>query len=161
MNLRTNEKVALVLRVLMGAWFVYAGGLKIFGSGLDGFVVDIENYKLVTGGLAVAAAYIIPWVEVVAGICFMLGILRKGAWWAMLGLVLAFTVSVGSAWWRGLDISCGCLGSSEKISYWKKAAEFSLYFATLGYLAWVEWFTRLRNEEEPQSQRSGDRRTVK
>ncbi len=87
MQIHRKETIPLILRVLMGAWFVYAGGLKIFGSGLDGFVVDIENYKLVTGGLAVAAAYIIPWVEVVAGICFMLGILRKGAWWAMLGLV--------------------------------------------------------------------------
>lgn len=139
MNLRTDEKIALVLRVLIGAWFVYAGGLKIFASGLDGFVADIENYKLVSGGLAVAVAYIIPWVEVMAGICFMLGILRKGAWWAMLGLVLAFSFSVGSAWWRGLDISCGCLGGTEKISYWRKAAEFALYFAVLGYLAWVEW----------------------
>jgi len=139
MEMRTDEKVALVLRVLMGAWFVYAGGLKIFGTGLDGFVTDIGNYKLVPPQLAVAAAYIVPWAEVVAGICFMLGVLRKGAWWVMLGLVLAFTVSVGSAWWRGLDISCGCLGGTEKISYWRKAAEFALYFATLGYLAWVEW----------------------
>ncbi len=77
----------------------------------------------------------------------MLGIVRKGAWWAMLGLVLAFTISVGSAWWRGLDISCGCLGGTEKISYWRKAAEFALYFATLGYLAWVEWFPRPAKED--------------
>jgi hypothetical protein len=78
-------------------------------------------------------------VEVVAGICFMLGALKKGAWLAMLGLVGAFTVSVGSAWWRGLDISCGCLGGAEKISYWAKAAEFALYYAVLGFLAWVWW----------------------
>ena len=139
MEMRTDEKVALVLRVLMGAWFAYAGGLKVFGTGLDGFVSDIGNYKLVSPQLAVATAYIIPWVEVVAGISFMLGIFRKGAWWAMLGLVLAFTVSVGSAWWRGLDISCGCLGGTEKISYWRKAAEFAVYFVTLGYIGWVEW----------------------
>ena len=139
MKLSRNEMAALVLRVLMGAWFVFTGGVKIFDSGLDQFVADIGNYKLVHGWLAIAVAYVIPWVEVVAGLCFMLGILKKGAWWAMLGLVLAFTVSVGSAWWRGLDISCGCLGGEEKISYWWKAAEFALYFATLGYLAWVEW----------------------
>jgi len=144
---RTDEKVALVLRVLMGAWFVYAGGIKVFGTGLDGFVTDIGNYRLVSPPLAIAAAYIIPWVEIVAGVCFMLGIVRKGAWWAMLGLVLAFTISVGSAWWRGLDISCGCLGGTEKISYWRKAAEFALYFATLGYLAWVEWFPRPAKED--------------
>jgi uncharacterized membrane protein YphA (DoxX/SURF4 family) len=137
MELRKDEIVALVLRVLMGAWFVYAGGLKIFSSGLDRFAVDIGNYKLLSEGMAVAAAYIVPWVEVVAGICFMLGALKKGAWLAMLGLVGAFTVSVGSAWWRGLDISCGCLGGAEKISYWAKAAEFALYYAVLGFLAWV------------------------
>ncbi len=146
MEMRSVQKVALVLRVLMGAWFVYAGALKIFGSGLDRFVTDIGNYKLVTGHAAIATAYLIPWVEVVAGLCFMLGILRKGAWLAMLGLVLAFSISVGSAWWRGLDISCGCLGGVEKISYWRKAAEFAVYFAVLGYLAWVEWRLKVPKE---------------
>ncbi len=135
---RKSEIVALILRVVMGAWFVYAGGLKIFGSGLDRFVTDIENYRLVTGQIAVLSAYLIPWLEVVAGLFFMLGMLRKGTWIVMLGLVLAFTVAVGSAWWRGLDISCGCLGGSEKISYWKKAAEFACYFAALGWIAWIE-----------------------
>lgn len=137
---KTNpEWTALALRVLMGAWFVYAGGLKIFGTGLDGFVTDIENYRLVTGQAAVATAYFIPWLEIFAGLCFMTGLLPKGTWLAMLGLVLAFTVSVGSAWWRGLDISCGCLGGTEKISYWRKAIEFALYFAALGWIAWIEW----------------------
>jgi uncharacterized membrane protein YphA (DoxX/SURF4 family) len=139
MEMRRDEMVALALRVLMGAYFVYAGGIKIFASGLDRFAVDIVNYQLVSDQMAVAAAYLIPWVEVVAGICFMLGVLRKGAWSAMLGLVLAFTVSVGSAWWRGLDISCGCTGGAEKISYWGKAAEFSVYYLALGFIAWSAW----------------------
>lgn len=139
MEMRRVEIVALVLRVAMGAYFVYAGGTKVFASGLDQFAVDIVNYKLVSGPLALAAAYMIPWLEIVAGICFMLGVLRKGAWLAMFGLVLAFTGSVGSAWWRGLDISCGCLGGAEKISYWAKFAEFALYYAVLGFLAWVFW----------------------
>ena len=134
-----SQQIALALRVLMGAYFVYAGGLKIFGSGLDRFAADIENYHLVSGQAAIAVAYLIPWVEVIAGLCFLLGILRRGAWLAMLGLVLAFTISVGSAWWRGLDISCGCLGGTEKISYWKKAVEFAIYFAVLAWIGWVEW----------------------
>lgn len=139
MPTKKTEWIALALRVAMGAWFAYAGGLKIFGTGLDRFVTDIENYKLVSGDLAVAVAYFIPWLEVVAGIFFMLGIFRKGAWLAMFGLVLAFTISVGSAWARGLDISCGCLGGTEKISYWRKAIEFAIYLAALAWIAWVEW----------------------
>lgn len=139
MEMRKHEEIALRLSVVMGAWFVYAGGLKIFSSGLNQFAVDIGNYKLVSDSMAVAAAYIVPWAEVVAGLCFMLGILRKGAWLAMLGLVAAFSVAVGSAWSRGLDISCGCLGGTEKISYWAKAGEFLMYYAVLGYLVWVWW----------------------
>ena len=146
---RKSEILALVLRVLMGVWFVYAGGLKIFVAGLDRFVVDIENYRLVSGQLAVVVGYTIPWFEVVGGLCFMLGILRKGAWWVMFGLVLAFTISVGSAWLRGLDISCGCLGGSEKISYWRKAVEFAVYLAALGWIAWVERRIQPRIPHEP------------
>lgn len=148
-----SEMLALILRVLMGAWFVYAGGLKIFGSGLERFVTDIENYRLVREPFTTVAAYLVPWLEVVAGLCFMLGILRKGAWWVMLGLVLAFTFAVGSAWWRGLDISCGCLGGEEKISYWKKAVEFAVYLGALAWIAWVEW------RIQPQWKRSGHGRT--
>lgn len=131
--------IALVLRVCLGAWFVYAGGLKIFGSGLERFVTDVENYQLVSGPLAMVAAFVVPWVEVVAGVCFMLGILRQGAWATMLGLVVVFTVAVGSAWWRGLDITCGCFGGDEPISYWRKVVEFSIYYAALAFIGWAQW----------------------
>lgn len=85
METRKDEEIALRLSVVMGAWFVYAGGLKIFSSGLDQFAVDIGNYKLVSGGLAVASAYIVAWVEVVAGICFMLGVLKRAPGWRCSG----------------------------------------------------------------------------
>lgn len=147
MHLGKNETAALALRVLMGAWFAYAGGLKIFASGLDQFAIDLGNYRIMSEEMALATAYFVPWFEVVAGICFMLGFLKKGAWLAMAGLVGAFTLSVGSAWWRGLDITCGCLGGTEKISYWAKAVEFALYFATLAYIAWVEWWKAPHSED--------------
>lgn len=139
MKMRKDEMVALTLRVTMGAYFTYAGGSKIFVSGLDRFVTDIGNYKLVSESMALAVAYTVPWAEIVAGICFMLGILRKGSWLAMLGLVTIFAFAVGSAWWRGMNISCGCTGGAEKISYWGKAAEFSVYYLALGFIAWSGW----------------------
>jgi uncharacterized membrane protein YphA (DoxX/SURF4 family) len=130
---------ALALRVAMGAYFTYAGGEKIFVSGLDRFATDIANYKLVGESASVVVAYIVPWAEIVAGTCFMLGKLAKGAWLAMFGLVTVFAVAIGSAWWRGMDIRCGCTGGEETVTYWKKALEFSAYYIALGYIAWVGW----------------------
>jgi hypothetical protein len=68
----------------------------------------------------------------------MLGILRRGALLAVFGLVLIFSVAVGSAWVRGLDISCGCHGGDAPIRYWAKALEFAGYFLLLAWLWRVE-----------------------
>jgi hypothetical protein len=64
----------------------------------------------------------------------------------MLGLVLAFTIAVGSAWWRGLDISCGCTGAATKISYWGKALEFIIYYLVLALLAASFWKKHSANQ---------------
>jgi uncharacterized membrane protein YphA (DoxX/SURF4 family) len=132
------EVVALILRVMLGCWFAYSGGLKIFGTGLDRFLADVANYRMVGPPLDAWVAYGVPWLELIAGVCLMLGILRRGALIAVFGLVLVFSVAVGSAWVRGLDISCGCLGGDEPIRYWAKALEFAGYFLTLGWLWRVE-----------------------
>jgi putative oxidoreductase len=138
MPAKPKEVVALVLRVMLGCWFAYSGGLKIFGTGLDRFLADVANYRMVGPPLDAWVAYGVPWLELIAGVCLMLGILRRGALLAVFGLVLIFSVAVGSAWVRGLDISCGCHGGDAPIRYWAKALEFAGYFLLLAWLWRVE-----------------------
>ncbi len=130
--------VARVAYVLLGAWFIFSGGQKIFSSGLDRFTRDIANYGIVTAPLDAVAAYSVPWLELVAGICLVLGVLRRGALLTLAGLVVVFCISVGWAWAHGLDIACGCHGGDAPIHYWNKVAEFAGYFVILGWLWWVE-----------------------
>lgn len=132
------DLVALITRVMLGAWFTYSGGLKIFVTGLDRFTRDVGNYKLVSAPLDAIAAYTVPWVEVIGGLCLMLGILRKGTLIAMTGLVCTFAVAVGWAWSKNLDISCGCHGGDAKLTYWTKALELIGYFIAFAYLWWIE-----------------------
>lgn len=129
---------ALIARVVLGCWFVFSGGMKIFGSGIDRFTRDISNYKLVGPPLDAVAAYTVPWFEIVAGLCLMLGILRRGAILTIAGLVVVFAFCIGWAWGHELDISCGCHGGGASIHYWGKAAEFTGYFILLGWLWRVE-----------------------
>lgn len=141
------QAIALCARVILGTWFVYSGGVKLFSSGLDRFTADIANYKLVSPPWDAVAAYSVPWLELIAGVCLMLGLLRRGAILTIAGLVAVFSVSVGWAWYQGLDISCGCHGSDAPIQYWNKAVEFAGYFALLGGLWWME--SRSRQCEPP------------
>jgi uncharacterized membrane protein YphA (DoxX/SURF4 family) len=129
---------ALIARVVLGCWFVYSGGVKVFGSGLDRFTRDIANYKLVGPPLDAITAYAVPWFEIAAGLCLMLGMLRRGAILATAGLVCVFAFCIGWAWFHQLDISCGCHGGDAKIQYWGKVAEFAGYFLLLGWLWWME-----------------------
>ncbi len=129
-----GEISAVTLRVLLGVWFLYSGGYKVFVSGLDRFTRDVANYKIVGPPLDAIAAYTVPWFEIAAGLCLMLGILRKGAILTLAGLVCVFAICIGWAWLHQLDISCGCHGGDEKIRYWGKAAEFAGYFILLGWL---------------------------
>jgi uncharacterized membrane protein YphA (DoxX/SURF4 family) len=138
-----TEVLALIARVLLGFWFVYSGGVKLFGSGLDRFTYDIGNYKLVAPPLDAIAAYTVPWFEIVAGVCLLLGILRRGSLLAVAGLVVVFSVCIGWAWFHQLDISCGCHGGDGKIQYWNKVAEFTGYFTVLAWL----WRVETRNGE--------------
>ncbi len=84
------------------------------------------------------AAYTVPWFEVVAGVCLVLGILRRGAILTLAGLVCVFAFCIGWAWVHQLDISCGCHGGDAPIRYWNKVAEFTGYFIVLGWLWWRE-----------------------
>lgn len=146
------QVTAIIVRGVLGCWFVFSGGLKIFGTGLDRFTRDVANYQLVGTPLDAIAAYSVPWVEVVAGLCLMLGILRRGAILTITGLVVVFAFCIGWAWSKQLDISCGCHGGDAPIQYWAKAAEFISYFAILGWLWWVEIRTQAGPDmEKPQN----------
>jgi uncharacterized membrane protein YphA (DoxX/SURF4 family) len=138
------EFAALVTRVLLGAWFVLSGGGKIFVTGLDRFTRDVANYRMVAVPLDAVAAYTVPWVEVVGGLCLMVGILRKGTLMTMTGLVLVFATAIGWAWSKNLDISCGCHGGDTKLNYWWKAAELAGYLIVFGWLWCMEKRTEKR-----------------
>jgi uncharacterized membrane protein YphA (DoxX/SURF4 family) len=129
-----TEVLAAAVRVLLGGWFVYSGAVKVFGSGLERFTRDIGNYRLVAPPLDAIAAYTVPWFEIVAGVCLIVGILRRGGILILAGLVLVFAICIGWAWVHHLDISCGCHGGDAPIQYWSKTAEFAGYWLLLAWL---------------------------
>ena len=126
------------LRVALGLWFVWSGSQQVFVSGLDRFTQYVANYQMVKAPLDALVAYTVPWVEIVAGLCLALGLLRRGTLLALCGLVTAFAVAIGWAWAHQLNIACGCHGGDEPIRYWWKVIEFAGYYEAIGFLWWME-----------------------
>jgi uncharacterized membrane protein YphA (DoxX/SURF4 family) len=106
-----------VLRLLLGAVFVYAAYTKLRQSWLL-FALSIDSFQLLPEWAVFALARTLPWLELALG-----ALLIAGAWLRPLSVVAAgilglfFTVMVVS-YFRGGGIDCGCFGVGEPLS-WK------------------------------------------
>jgi uncharacterized membrane protein YphA (DoxX/SURF4 family) len=102
---------SIVLRVVLGWIFLAAGWSKI-GQTLP-TLASIYSYQIVIpDGLAEFIAMALPWVELLLAVALFSGLFFPWTLWVT-GLVLgAFTLLTAQAWWRGLDIDCGCFDFS-------------------------------------------------
>ncbi len=100
--------IGLLISLVIAAVFIYAGVLKLYDPAQ--FYADIENYQVVHGSLAVVTAYILPPLEILAALALLSARWRAAGLLLLAGLTSLFTVLIASAWWRGLDINCGCFG---------------------------------------------------
>ena len=96
-----------LLRLLLGLLFVWAGLSKL-PDPVQSYG-DILAYR--TGlptGLLQTAAVVLPWVELACGLLLLFGAWTRAATVLLCALLAVFLVATGQAWFRGLDIACGC-----------------------------------------------------
>lgn len=101
-----NAYLGLFARVVLGMLFIVASIDKV--SDPVAFAVSVDSYKLLSHNASLVVATVLPWMELICGMCLVFGMLQRGAGLLLLGLLVVFTVAVVSALVRGLDISCGC-----------------------------------------------------
>lgn len=97
-------------RFVIAGLFLWAGMMKLIHPGL--LFGDILSYRLLPEGVAVGLAWYLPWLEIVLALALLSPRLQEGAWGGLFGLMTVFILALLSAWARGLDITCGCFGSS-------------------------------------------------
>ena len=99
------------LRLIVGLCFVWAASAKLLDP--VAFLSAVESYQVVEAETARWVALILPWLELWAGIGLALPWLRWASGWILGLLLLGFMVLHSSAWWRGLDVDCGCFGTLD------------------------------------------------
>lgn len=93
---------------LIGLLFISAGASKLVNPLLS--AESVRNYDLIGDPWVTIMALLLPWVEIVAGTLLLIGCWLPGALSVVAGCAVVFQAAIGSAWVRGLDISCGCFG---------------------------------------------------
>ena len=95
----------------IGLVFAVAGLAKIGNPAA--FAEDIHNFRMIPVALENLVAVALPWIEIVAAVALVLGVRARPAAVLSAGLMAVFTVAVIVAMGRGLDIECGCFGTSD------------------------------------------------
>jgi uncharacterized membrane protein YphA (DoxX/SURF4 family) len=95
----------------IGVVFAYAGLAKV--GDLSAFALQIHNFRMVPVVAENVMAMTLPWIEIVAAMALILRIRARPAAVLSTALLVVFTIAVGVAYFRGLDIDCGCFGTAD------------------------------------------------
>ncbi|MCR4395741.1 MAG: hypothetical protein NUW07_03290 [Candidatus Saccharicenans sp.] len=81
--------------------------------------IFIIKNRLVGQSLSFITAIFLPWVELVAGVCLIIGVFPRSSALLTSGLLLFFIILVTITIIRGLDVDCGCFGTfSRRADLW-------------------------------------------
>jgi putative oxidoreductase len=119
----SSPYATLVSRLVLGGVFLVAGATKIPNPG--SLAASIRSYELALPEWFVSlSAFALPYLEVLLGLYLLAGLFTKTSAWATNVLTVVFFVALLQGAARGLEIDCGCFGSSagETSNLWLAAA---------------------------------------
>jgi putative oxidoreductase len=110
-RLLSNPVLVRVCRIGVGLVMLAAALGKIGDPAA--FSSQIHHYHLMPIGAENLLAIALPWIELLAGLALVLGVHARSGAWLSAALMIVFTLAVGTAVARGLDIECGCFGTAD------------------------------------------------
>jgi uncharacterized membrane protein YphA (DoxX/SURF4 family) len=126
-----NPYLSLAARIIAGGMFIATGIAKIIDP--YQFAGEIANYAILPDPLINISALVLPWVELIAGLLFVIGMRIRANAVIIGGLLVVFIAAVASAWARGLNIDCGCYSeiASQKVGIEKILENTGLLILTI------------------------------
>jgi putative oxidoreductase len=107
----SGKYFVLASRLILGFVFIYAAIGKIADP--SGFSDSIYNYKIFPLLIINIAAIILPWIELSAGLSLIFGIAIKENALIINSFLILFIILITISLVRGLDIDCGCFGTTN------------------------------------------------
>jgi uncharacterized membrane protein YphA (DoxX/SURF4 family) len=125
-----SKRAILILRVLLGAIFVYAAYTKLQHPWLV-FAMSIDAYGLLPEWGVLTVARALPWTELVLGVMLLAGVWVRYASGVMALLIGVFFGIMLFSWGKGAGIDCGCFGLGEALTIRSLARDGALAAAAI------------------------------
>ena len=93
-------------RLCVGGIFFASGIMKI--SDLNAFAQAVHAYNMLPLFVVNIFAIVVPWIEVVSGLCLFVGFWTKSNALILFVLLSSFIIAIGVNLFRGVDLACGC-----------------------------------------------------
>jgi uncharacterized membrane protein YphA (DoxX/SURF4 family) len=129
--------VVLVLRVALGAVFVYAAWTKL-RQPWELFAMSIDAYTVLPYWAVLVVARTLPWAELAIGLALMAGRWMRVSTAAASLLLAMFFVLMVRAYVERMQIDCGCFGLGDPISPRTLLRDGSLLAGYL-FLTWTSF----------------------
>lgn len=125
---------AIIARVVVSGLFLYSGAVKLVDP--DAFATAVAGYALLPEAAVVPTALFVPWLEVWCALALWIARpIRPASYLLITGMLVVFTVAKASVASRGLDISCGCSGGEDPLTWWSVAE--NLIWLGFSLTGWV------------------------
>ena len=112
MTLLRSPRALLLLRLILGAFFVYASLDKIWSPAA--FAKIVYQWQVVGPVPSNLVAVTLPWVELLAGLLLLAGVWKREAALVVALMLVVFLVAAGSVMARGIDVeNCGCVSVAK------------------------------------------------
>ncbi len=134
-GLLRSPRLHLLLRLLLGAFFVYASLDKIWSPAA--FAKIVYQWQVVGPVPSNLVAVTLPGIELVAGLLLIAGIWKRESALVIALLLVVFILAASSVLARGIDVlNCGCVSVAKEAapSAWSPA-----------WMKGVGWFLVTRN----------------
>ncbi|CAM2981887.1 MauE/DoxX family redox-associated membrane protein [Rariglobus hedericola] len=104
--------IHLILCAMIGGVLAWAGAIKVLNPAA--FAESIMGFNLVPWPVAVGLSHYLPWLELTVAVALWISGSRVGALMVSALLFTGFSMILAITWWRGIDVTCGCFGTSTQ-----------------------------------------------
>lgn len=101
-------------RLVLALVFLAAAPQKIMAPAE--FAASVASYLILPDALINFTALTLPWLEIVVGVLLVFRVWTGQALLLANAMLIVFLGAIASAYFRGIDLNCGCFSSSPEAS---------------------------------------------